>query len=58
MKNSAAYWQGQASNHTLQRVYGVTFPDKKELAQVLKNLSSGGVIPNLQNAENLIYRNL
>jgi threonyl-tRNA synthetase len=36
MKNSAAYWQGQASNHTLQRVYGVTFPDKKELAQVLK----------------------
>jgi len=33
MKNSAAYWQGQASNHTLQRVYGVTFPDKKELAQ-------------------------
>jgi len=35
MKNSAAYWQGQASNHTLQRVYGVTFPDAKELKQHL-----------------------
>eukprot|EP00286_Rhodomonas_abbreviata_P023657 CAMPEP_0181315692 /NCGR_PEP_ID=MMETSP1101-20121128/15509_1 /TAXON_ID=46948 /ORGANISM="Rhodomonas abbreviata, Strain Caron Lab Isolate" /LENGTH=691 /DNA_ID=CAMNT_0023422913 /DNA_START=22 /DNA_END=2097 /DNA_ORIENTATION=+ len=35
MKNSAAYWQGQASNHTLQRVYGVTFPDQKELKQHL-----------------------
>jgi threonyl-tRNA synthetase len=35
MKNSSAYWQGQASNHTLQRVYGVTFPDSKELKQHL-----------------------
>ena len=35
MKNSAAYWQGKASNHTLQRVYGVTFPDSKELKQHL-----------------------
>ena len=33
MKNSAAYWQGKAANHTLQRVYGVTFPDQKELKQ-------------------------
>jgi threonyl-tRNA synthetase len=33
MKNSAAYWQGKATNHTLQRVYGVTFPDSKELKQ-------------------------
>mmetsp|Transcript_14766 Transcript_14766/g.40377 ORF Transcript_14766/g.40377 Transcript_14766/m.40377 type:complete len:704 (+) Transcript_14766:59-2170(+) len=35
MKNSSAYWQGQAGNHTLQRVYGVTFPDSKELKQHL-----------------------
>jgi len=35
MKTSSAYWQGQASNHTLQRVYGVTFPDSKELKQHL-----------------------
>jgi len=35
MKTSSAYWQGQASNHTLQRVYGVTFPDNKELKQHL-----------------------
>uniref|UniRef100_A0A7S0E3V0 Probable threonine--tRNA ligase, cytoplasmic n=1 Tax=Hanusia phi TaxID=3032 RepID=A0A7S0E3V0_9CRYP len=38
MKNSSAYWQGQASNHTLQRVYGVSFPDSKELKQHLFRL--------------------
>ena len=38
MKNSSAYWQGQSSNHTLQRVYGVTFPDSKELKQHLFRL--------------------
>lgn len=31
MKNSSAYWLGQATNDSLQRVYGVTFPSKKEL---------------------------
>lgn len=31
LKNSAAYWLGQATNDSLQRVYGVTFPSKKEL---------------------------
>ena len=31
MKNSSAYWLGQATNDSLQRIYGVTFPSKKEL---------------------------
>jgi threonyl-tRNA synthetase len=31
LKNSSAYWLGQATNDSLQRVYGVTFPSKKEL---------------------------
>eukprot|EP00698_Gefionella_okellyi_P009499 TRINITY_DN2420_c0_g1_i1.p1 TRINITY_DN2420_c0_g1~~TRINITY_DN2420_c0_g1_i1.p1 ORF type:complete len:694 (+),score=179.10 TRINITY_DN2420_c0_g1_i1:67-2082(+) len=28
-KNSSAYWLGKAENDSLQRVYGVSFPDKK-----------------------------
>jgi threonyl-tRNA synthetase len=28
-KNSSAYWLGKAGNDSLQRVYGITFPDKK-----------------------------
>ena len=31
MKNSSAYWLGKAGNDSLQRVYGVTFPSKKEM---------------------------
>lgn len=31
MKNSSAYWLGKATNDSLQRIYGVTFPSKKEL---------------------------
>lgn len=32
-KNSAAYWLASADNDTLQRVYGVAYPDKKLMAQ-------------------------
>jgi len=35
LKNSSAYWMGKAENPTLQRVYGIAFPDKK-LLQVWK----------------------
>lgn len=31
MKNSASYFLGDASNDSLQRIYGVSFPDKKSL---------------------------
>jgi len=31
MKNSSAYWLGKAGNDSLQRIYGITFPSKKEL---------------------------
>lgn len=32
-KNSGAYWLGQQTNDSLQRVYGITFPDKKKLKE-------------------------
>jgi len=31
MKNSASYFLGDAKNDSLQRIYGVSFPDKKQL---------------------------
>lgn len=31
MKNSSAYWLGDAKNDSLQRVYAVSFPSTKEL---------------------------
>ena len=34
-KVSGAYWKGDAKNEQLQRVYGIGFPDKKDLKQYL-----------------------
>ncbi|PNS21347.1 Threonine--tRNA ligase, cytoplasmic [Sphaceloma murrayae] len=31
MKNSASYFLGDAANDTLQRIYGISFPDKKQM---------------------------
>jgi threonyl-tRNA synthetase len=31
MKNSSAYWLGDKDNDSLQRVYGISFPNKKDL---------------------------
>lgn len=33
VRSSAAYWLGQAENDTLQRTYGISFPDKKDLVK-------------------------
>ncbi|SMR63394.1 unnamed protein product [Zymoseptoria tritici ST99CH_3D1] len=33
MKNSASYFLGDAKNDSLQRIYGVSFPDKKALEE-------------------------
>lgn len=35
-KISAAYWRGDASKESLQRIYGISFPDKKELNKHLE----------------------
>jgi len=35
MKNSSAYWLGKASNDSLQRVYGISFPTPKELKEYI-----------------------
>jgi len=32
-KASSSYWQGNAENDQLQRVYAITFPDKKQLEE-------------------------
>ncbi|CCX13698.1 hypothetical protein FPQ18DRAFT_376845 [Pyronema domesticum] len=32
-KHSSSYWQGDAKNESLQRVYGISFPDKKLMAE-------------------------
>jgi len=38
MKNSASYFLGDAKNDSLQRIYGVSFPDKKAMAEHLHML--------------------
>jgi len=38
-KISSAYWRGDASNDSLQRIYGVSFPDKKQLRMYLQFLA-------------------
>ncbi len=35
VKIAGAYWRGSAENKQLQRIYGVAFPDKKELKNYL-----------------------
>jgi len=35
LKTSGAYWRADANNAQLTRIYGITFPDKKELKQFL-----------------------
>lgn len=32
-KNSSAYWEGRTNAETLQRVYGISFPDAKQLKE-------------------------
>jgi threonyl-tRNA synthetase len=38
MKNSASYFLGDAKNDSLQRIYGVSFPDKDQMQAHLKYL--------------------
>ena len=35
LQTSSAYWRGDAKKESLQRIYGVAFPDKKELKKHL-----------------------
>ena len=37
-QNSASYFLGDANNDSLQRVYGISFPDKKQLTEYKKFL--------------------
>jgi threonyl-tRNA synthetase len=38
LKVAGAYWRGDARNQQLQRIYAITFPDKKQLKQHLHML--------------------
>jgi len=37
VKNSATYWKNDAKRESLQRVYGISFPDKKKLKEWAQN---------------------
>lgn len=39
VKASSAYWLGQAENDTLQRVYGIAFPEKADLTKWRKQMA-------------------
>merc|ERR1719420_2575916 len=32
-KNSSAYWEGNSEAETLQRIYGISFPDSKQMKE-------------------------
>ncbi len=32
-KSSSAYWEGKAEAESLQRIYGISFPDAKQLKE-------------------------
>ena len=38
LKTSGAYWHGDSQNKMLQRIYGISFPDKKLLKKYLNDL--------------------
>ncbi|KAJ1962086.1 threonyl-tRNA synthetase [Dipsacomyces acuminosporus] len=38
LKNSSSYFLGDAQNDSLQRIYGISFPDKKQMTQYKKFL--------------------
>ncbi|MBS3766564.1 MAG: threonine--tRNA ligase [Candidatus Cloacimonetes bacterium] len=38
LKFSGAYWRGDEKNQMLQRIYGISFPKKKQLKKYLKKL--------------------
>ena len=37
-KNSASHWLGKVENDSLQRVYGITFPSKKEMDEYVHRM--------------------
>lgn len=38
LKSAGAYWRGDEKNKMLQRIYGITFPSKKDLKKYLNDL--------------------
>ena len=38
LKTSGAYWRGDSEKEMLTRIYGITFPDRKQLVEYLRNL--------------------
>ncbi|KAI5793854.1 hypothetical protein DFH27DRAFT_628199 [Peziza echinospora] len=43
MKNSSSYFLGDSANDSLQRIYGVSFPDKKQLEEHKKFLEEAAL---------------
>jgi threonyl-tRNA synthetase len=38
IKNSASHWLGKVENDSLQRIYGITFPSKKEMDEYIHRM--------------------
>lgn len=38
LQNASAYWLGKSENPSLQRVYGISFPDKKQLEEYKEHM--------------------
>lgn len=38
LKTAGAYWRGDANNEMLTRIYGISFPDRKQLKEYLQQL--------------------
>uniref|UniRef100_A0A7S1KPI9 Probable threonine--tRNA ligase, cytoplasmic n=1 Tax=Percolomonas cosmopolitus TaxID=63605 RepID=A0A7S1KPI9_9EUKA len=38
VKNSSSYWRADANKESLQRIYGISFPDKKELKEYVQRM--------------------
>lgn len=51
MKNSASYFLGDAKNDSLQRIYGVSFPDKKVSQHSQVTLRDSGLSANAMKAQ-------
>ncbi|THH20468.1 hypothetical protein EW146_g914 [Bondarzewia mesenterica] len=58
-KNSASYFLGDANNDSLQRIYGISFPDKKQLSEYKVFLAeAASVITDIQEQELFFFNDL
>uniref|UniRef100_H2YMU7 threonine--tRNA ligase n=1 Tax=Ciona savignyi TaxID=51511 RepID=H2YMU7_CIOSA len=57
-KNSATYWEGKADMESLQRIYGISFPDKKELKEWQNSLNGQNLNEFVEEAKQRDHRKI